>query len=223
MQFRNISRTFLTPAGDVEVLRNVDLDIHEGEFIIVTGPSGSGKSTFLHLCALIDTPTDGDIILGDDNIAHLNESALCSIRKNRIGIVFQNFCLLPHRTVRDNILFRFRYLDTFPRDAEQRTDSVLQQIGIESIGNRTARLLSSGEQQRVSIARAVVIKPFILLADEPTGNLDSDSVQSVMKCFKDLHATGMTILMVTHNEDLLRYGTRHLVCKNHTITEGPAV
>lgn len=219
MRFRNVSRTFHTPAGDVEVLKEVNLDINEGDFIIVTGPSGSGKSTFLHLCALIDTPTSGDIMLDSDSISKLDEPTLCSIRKQRIGIVFQSFCLLAHRTVRDNVIFRFRYLDIFPRDAEQRTDSVLKQMGLDSIRNRTARLLSSGEQQRVSIARAVVMSPFLLLADEPTGNLDSESAGTVMRCFKDLHDRGMTILMVTHNEDLLGFGTRHLICRNRTLTE----
>jgi len=160
-------------------------------------------------------------MLGEDNISRLDEPALCSLRKNSIGIVFQNFCLLPHRTVRDNVMFRFRYLDTVPGDAEQKADSVIKQIGIASISSRTARLLSSGEQQRVSIARAVVLNPFLLLADEPTGNLDSESVDSVMRCFKDLNSNGMTILMVTHNEDLLRYGTRHLICRNRTLVERP--
>ena len=221
MTFKNVSRRFSTPAGPVEVLENVNFSIMPGEFLVITGPSGSGKSTLLHLAALIDQPSSGRVLMEDQDIATLAEPELCDLRKKQIGLVFQKFCLLPHRTAKENIFFRFRYIHTSPADANRQTASVMDQMHISDIADRKARLLSSGEQQRVAIARAVVQPPLLLLADEPTGNLDSKSADAVMQSFQDLNAQGLTIVMVTHNEHLLRYASRHLVCEDRTVTERP--
>jgi putative ABC transport system ATP-binding protein len=219
MTFQNVSRSFGTPAGSVDVLENISFDIMPGEFLVITGPSGSGKSTLLHLAALIDQPSSGSVLLKGQDIAQVTEAELCDLRKKQIGLVFQKFCLLPHRTAKENILFRFRYLHASAATADKQTDSVMSQMSISDIANRKARLLSSGEQQRVAIARAVVQTPLLLLADEPTGNLDSKSAESVMQSFQDLNAQGLTVVMVTHNENLLSYATRHLVCEDRTVTE----
>lgn len=221
MAFSGVSRTFNTPAGDVNALKEVNLSISEGEFLVITGPSGSGKSTLLHICALIDSPSSGTVSMLGTDISAATELELCRMRKTQIGLVFQRFCLLPHRTVLDNILFRFRYLDSRPPDAADLAQAAMRQVGIDNIPDRLARLLSSGEQQRVAIARAVVQKPRLLLADEPTGNLDSASATAVMDCFKKLNDSGITIVMVTHNESLLPYASRHLVCVNGRLEEGP--
>ena len=219
MTFKNVSRRFTTPAGPVEVLEDVSFSIMPGEFLVITGPSGSGKSTLLHLAALIDQPSSGTVLMEKDDIATLGEPELCDLRKQKIGLVFQKFCLLPHRTAKENILFRFRYIHTSPEAANRQTESIMDQMHISEIADRKARLLSSGEQQRVAIARAVVQPPLLLLADEPTGNLDAKSSEAVMQSFQDLNAQGLTIVMVTHNEQLLRHASRHLVCKDRTIKE----
>ena len=221
MRLNNVSRSFMTPAGPVDVLKHVDLNIVQGEFLVVTGPSGSGKSTLLHICGLIDQPCEGTVELQGKDISRTPERTLCSIRKQSIGIVFQRFCLLPHRSTLDNVLFRFRYIEPEPHDALERAQNVMRDMGITDIADRQARLLSSGEQQRVAIARAVVQEPVILLADEPTGNLDSESASAVMECFNVLHRKGLTIVMVTHNESLLSQATRHLICRDGCVQEGP--
>lgn len=219
MRFMDVSRSFSTPAGPVNVLKDVSFDIMESDFLMITGPSGSGKSTLLHICALIDKATSGKVILSGRDISAIDERELCALRKESIGLVFQKFCLLPHRNVRDNILFRFRYIEHPPSDMPLRAAEVMKQMGIAHLAERPARLLSSGEQQRAAIARAVIKKPLILLADEPTGNLDSESSKTVMDAFRELNSNGLTIIMVTHNEHLLDYATRRLVCENGRITE----
>lgn len=221
LRLRNVSRSFTTPAGPVDVLKHINLNISRGEFLVLTGPSGSGKSTLLHICAMIDQPSEGNVELQGRDVSQASELTLCDIRKQSIGIVFQRFCLLPHRSALENVLFRFRYLDPPPFDALEKTRTVMKEMGITGIAERQARLLSSGEQQRVAIARAVVQEPIILLADEPTGNLDSESAASVMECFEVLHRKGLTIIMVTHNEALLTFATRHLICRDGSIEEGP--
>jgi putative ABC transport system ATP-binding protein len=218
LRLQGVGRTFQLPAGPVEVLRGADLTLNRGDFAMVTGPSGSGKSTLLNICALLDTPTAGDVVFEGRDISALGEAELCALRSVRIGMVFQRFRLLPHRSALANVVFRFRYVTPAPEDAEERSESLLAEMGLAAHARRPARLLSSGEMQRVAIARAVVLRPSLLLADEPTGNLDVASGHMVMAAFADLHRQGLTIMMVTHNEDLLSYGTRHLVCRNGVLT-----
>lgn len=222
MQLINVHRSFDTPAGPVHVLRGLDLRIQKGEFLVITGPSGSGKSTLLHLCALIDQPSSGKVFLDGSDISHLCDDDLARIRKHEIGIVFQRFCLLPHRSAFDNVMFRFRYIDDPPQNAADLARNRMRQAGILDIAERKARLLSSGEQQRVAIARAMVQQPKLLLADEPTGNLDSASSQAIMTCLQDLNRSGLTVVMVTHNEQLLPYASRHMVCRNGRLEPGDA-
>jgi putative ABC transport system ATP-binding protein len=210
------------PFGDQQVLRNVNLDIYQGDFIAITGPSGSGKSTLLNLAALLDSPTSGELKFFNNNVNYLTEDDLSDIRKNQISMVFQNYNLLPRRSVLENVMFRFRYLESDPKNAEARSRQALEHLNLETISDKSVRLLSGGEMQRVAIARAVANSPKLLVADEPTGNLDSSTTKLVMESFARLNQTGITILLVTHNENLLDYCSRHITCRDSKLYEEAA-
>ena len=216
---RDVNKSFRASHGCVDVLHSVTLSLSKGEFAILTGPSGSGKSTFLHLAALLDVPTSGELFFEEQEITSLWDDELCDLRKNSIGIVFQKYYLLPHRTVFENILFRFRYLDYSSSDARKRASEALEMMHLDAIADRPARLLSGGEMQRVAIARAVALMPKLLIADEPTGNLDSASANAVMDYLTMLNQAGITILMATHNESFLKYCSRHLVCRDGRVSD----
>lgn len=218
LQLHDVNKSFRASHGSVDVLHSVSLSLAEGEFAIVTGPSGSGKSTFLHLAALLDVPSTGELFFEEQEIALLRDNELCDLRKNSIGIVFQKYYLLPHRSVFENILFRFRYLDYSSSDARKKASEALEMMHLDTIADRPARLLSGGEMQRVAIARAVALMPKLLIADEPTGNLDSSSANAVMDYLRMLNQAGITILMATHNEAFLKYCSRHLICRDGRIT-----
>ena len=219
LEMQNVNKAFSSPHGRVDVLHHVDFVLSEGDFVMITGPSGSGKSTLLHLAALLDHPSSGQVLFDGQDITLLDESGLCELRKHKVGMVFQKYCLLPHRSVLDNVLFRFRYLDWDREKARSRSLQVLETMGLRNVADRPARLLSGGEMQRVAIARGVVLQPRVLIADEPTGNLDGTSTQDVMECLRMFNRDGITILMVTHNEDLLDFCTRRLVCRDGSLSE----
>lgn len=219
LQMRDVTKHFTTPRGVVEVLRGIEVTIPAGQFVALTGPSGSGKSTFLNLAALLDTPTRGELFLDGDDVARLPEHELCAVRKDKIGMVFQKFCLLPHRSALDNVLFRFRYLETPTAEARACAEQALDTVGLLGQADQPVRLMSGGEMQRVAVARAVAHRPSLLVADEPTGNLDRAAAQGVMEIFARLHQQGITVLLVTHNEDLLRYAQRHLVIRDGRLEE----
>lgn len=217
LQLQNVNKSFRAAHGSVDVLTGVNLSLSEGEFAIVTGPSGSGKSTFLHLAGLLDAPTSGKLFFEDQEVSKLDGGDLCDLRKNRIGIVFQKYYLLPHRSVLENVLFRFRYLDYSNSGARARARKALEMMRLDTIADRPARLLSGGEMQRVAIARAIALMPKLLIADEPTGNLDLSAATSVMDYLSMLNQAGLTILMATHNDSFLKYCSRHFVCNDGRI------
>ena len=219
LEMRGVSKSYQTAVDRVDVLRRVDLRVRPGEFVGITGPSGSGKSTLLNLAALLDQPSEGTIRLDGEDVSALDADALCERRKTKIGMVFQQFCLLPGRSVRDNVAFRFRYTGVAAHEARERAETTLRMLGLGPLAGRPARLLSGGEMQRVAIARAVALRPALLAADEPTGNLDRTAATTVLDCFRRMHEDGLTILLVTHNESLLPYCTRHLVCRNGTLED----
>jgi putative ABC transport system ATP-binding protein len=209
LEFRDVSRRF----GDVEVLRGVNFSVNRGDFMAITGPSGSGKSTMLHLAALLDAPTAGQIFLEEENISAAGSEQQTELRKRKIGMIFQRANLLTRRSALANVAFRFRYTGESDKYALESARRALDEVGLAGIADRTARVLSGGEMQRVAIARAIALQPALLLADEPTGNLDRASAKSVMETLARLNRSGITILLVTHNEELLPYCSRH--CSLH--------
>lgn len=217
LHMQAVQKSYGTPQGSAMVLRRVNLNIHEGEFVVITGPSGSGKSTCLHLAALLDMPTAGQVLLDGDDVSRLPDRESCHLRATRIGMVFQKYCLIPHRSVIDNVIFRFRYLEHNPDETMALARHALDIVGIGHLAGRTARLLSGGEMQRVAIARAIALRPRLLIADEPTGNLDHTTTLAVMEHFRRLNNDGITILMVTHNPLLLDYCSRHVSCADGII------
>lgn len=222
VELEGVRKAFTTPRGPVEVLKGLRLSVRRGEFVAITGPSGSGKSTLLHLAALLDAPTAGAIRFGGQDVTALNERQRCAIRKSRIGMIFQKFCLLPHRTAFENVLFRFRYLDVPADEAHRRARGALERVGLSAHADQPARLLSGGEMQRVAIARAIAQPPELLVADEPTGNLDRETARTIMTHLRDLQREGVAILLATHNESLLEYATRHLLCRDGRLEEPPS-
>ena len=221
LEMQNVSKVFKTPTDTLTVLQDVDIRVEQGEFIIVTGPSGSGKSTFLHLGALLDSPSSGEIFFARQETSTLHETRLAELRKEQVGVVFQKYHLLLHRTVLENIRFRFRYVDYDREYVARRVEHALTLLNLDDLSHRPVRLLSGGEMQRVAIARAIVLEPKLLIADEPTGNLDAQSTAMVMDCFQKLNGDGITILMVTHDLSLLKFCSRYLTCQGGTIGMTP--
>jgi len=221
LEMRGLSRHFPSPSGTVTALRHVDLKITPGEFVAISGPSGSGKTTLLHLSALLDRPTAGELFFNGSPVSRMTDEEIDELRKHRVGMVFQAFHLLPRRSVMENVRFRFRYQELDPDEELNRAAEALAWVGMEKLADREVRWLSGGEMQRVAIARAVAGRPALLLADEPTGNLDRANTQAVMECFQRLHEAGITILMVTHNEGLLSFASRHIQCRDGML-EGTA-
>jgi ABC-type lipoprotein export system ATPase subunit len=207
LRLEGVRKAFRGPAGAVEVLRGVDLVLGAGEFGVITGPSGSGKTTLLMLAGLLLPADAGQVWFDGREASHLGEGELAEIRKHGVGMVFQKFCLLPHRSALDNVQFRFRYLKQDARAARQLSAAALERVGLADKARQAARLLSAGEMQRVAIARALALPPRLLLADEPTGNLDPDSAARVMELFRELNRAGMSILLVTHNPAWAAPGT----------------
>jgi putative ABC transport system ATP-binding protein len=219
LHMENISKAFPSPRGPVTVLRNINLRVHAGEFVSITGPSGSGKTTLLNLAALLDQPSSGRLLLAGNDVQAVDEPARIELRKRRVGMVFQRFCLLPHRTVLENVVFRFRYLDTPPDEVLRLARLALAHVDMGPHADQPARLLSGGEMQRVAIARAIALPPDLLLVDEPTGNLDPATGSAIMDHFLRLHQSGITIMMATHNPALAEHTTRHIECHAGSLTE----
>jgi putative ABC transport system ATP-binding protein len=198
---RNLSKIYRKPGTNIEVgaLRNVDLDIIEGEFTAIMGASGSGKSTLMNILGCLDQPTAGQYILGDLDMSTLEDDELSEIRSQRIGFIFQNFNLIQQLTVLENLEVPMFYLGVSPRERRRRAIEMAERVGLEERLDHRPMQLSGGQQQRVCIARALINHPLILMADEPTGNLDSKTGQAILELFDELVADGKTIIMVTHD------------------------
>jgi putative ABC transport system ATP-binding protein len=199
LSLARLSRTYGRDACTVRALDEVTLGVERGEFLSISGPSGSGKSTLLHVLALLDTPTAGLYELAGTDVAALADAERARLRNRRIGLVFQSFQLVPHLTVLENVELPLVYRRVEPRARRERSRLALDRVGLAA---RLAHLpdeLSGGEQQRAAIARAVVADPDVLLADEPTGNLDAAAAESVLAIFADVHRAGTTVIVVTHN------------------------
>ena len=201
------------------MLQEVNLKLGAGEFGIITGPSGSGKTTLLMVAGLLQPADGGNVWFDGQNMSKLNEDQWTEIRKVGVGMVFQKFCLMSHRSVLDNVLFRFRYLQHDPRKALSLSTAALERVGLTNKSRQESRLLSAGEMQRVAIARALALPPKLLLADEPTGNLDPESATRVMELFRELNRSGMSILLVTHNPEWITPGTTHWTLHDGKLTQ----
>ena len=195
----NITRIFRTEEVETVALNGVSIEVNDGEFVAVMGPSGCGKSTLLNILGLLDSPTEGKYWLGDEEVEHLKERERTAYRKGRIGFVFQSFNLIDELTVEENIELQLKYLGGEKKERKKRVIDILRKVKLSHRMKHYPHQLSGGQQQRVAIARAVVGRPRIILADEPTGNLDSKNGQEVMQLLSELNQEGTTVVMVTHS------------------------
>jgi putative ABC transport system ATP-binding protein len=209
--------------GDIAVhaLRGVSLTIRAGEMVAIMGRSGSGKSTLMHILGCLDTPSEGHYLLGGEDVSHLDETALAAVRNRRIGFVFQQFYLLPHLPAWRNVALPLAYAGIPPADRRDQALTALERVGLADRTDHRPNMLSGGQQQKVAIARALVTKPPLLLADEPTGNLDSHSTEEVLALFRELHREGHTVVLITHEPDVASVAGRTLYIRDGVLAEAP--
>ncbi|MDP4616181.1 MAG: ABC transporter ATP-binding protein [Schleiferiaceae bacterium] len=208
LQLRGITRDFKMGAQTVHVLKGIDLDIFKNQYVALMGPSGSGKSTLMNLLGCLDTPTEGTYVLNGSDVSALDDNALAEIRNNEIGFVFQTFNLLPRSTALENVALPLVYAGWGKEERIARASEVLEQVGLGDRMDHKPNQLSGGQRQRVAVARALVNKPALILADEPTGNLDSKTSVEIMKLFDEIQAAGNTVVLVTHEEDIAQRAKR---------------
>ena len=204
----NLTRIFRTEEVETIALNGVNIEVEDGEFIAIMGPSGCGKSTLLNILGLLDSPTEGKYWLNNEEVGHLKERERTAYRKGRIGFVFQNFNLIDELTVEENVDLQLKYLGVGKAERKERVLEILRKVKLSHRAKHYPHQLSGGQQQRVAIARAVVGKPSIILADEPTGNLDSKNGMEVMPLLSELNEEGTTIVMVTHSKHDATYASR---------------
>ena len=208
IKITNIKRDFVLGNEIVYVLKGIDLQINKGEYVALMGPSGSGKSTLMNLLGCLDTPTSGTYILNGKDVSQMQDDELAEILNKEIGFVFQTFNLLPRTTALDNVALPMIYAGYSKSERNERATEVLKQVNLADRMDHQPNQLSGGQRQRVAVARALVNKPSIILADEPTGNLDSKTSVEIMKLFGDIHASGNTVILVTHEEEIAAYANR---------------
>ena len=205
-----LGKSYVTAAGPFPALKGVDLTIRRGEYAAIMGPSGSGKSTFMNLLGCLDTPTMGDYFLVGRNVAHLPGDELAILRNRTIGFVFQGFNLLPRMTLEDNVALPLVYAHVEREPRRARAREMLAKVGLENYAKSLPARISGGQQQRAAIARALINSPSLILADEPTGNLDSHTSEEIMALFGQLNREGITIILVTHEADVAAHARRQV-------------
>lgn len=210
LSMKNITKVYQTEKVQTHALRDFNLEVKEGEFIAVTGPSGSGKTTFLNIAGMLEPFSTGDYLLDDVNIGTLNDNQLADLRNEKIGFIFQGFNLIPDLNLYENIEVPLRYAGIKSVERKRRIEDCLERVGLGSRAKHLPQQLSGGQQQRVAIARALAGKPRFLLADEPTGNLDSLMARQVMELLEQINKDGATIIMVTHDSELARRAPRNI-------------
>lgn len=208
IEIRNIIRDFKLGQEIVHVLKGIDLDIKRGEYLAIMGPSGSGKSTLMNLLGCLDTPTSGSYNLNGNDVSEMTDDELAEIRNTEIGFVFQTFNLLPRTTAIENVALPMIYAGATKKQRQLRATEVLHDVGLADRMDHRPNQLSGGQRQRVAVGRALVNKPSIILADEPTGNLDSKTGMEIMGLFDDIHKAGNTVIMVTHEEEVAAHAHR---------------
>lgn len=208
LKFYNLCKTYRTEEVETTALNNININIVRGEFVAIMGPSGCGKSTLLNIIGMLDNPTSGEYHFLSDEVAQASEKRLANIRKKNIGFIFQNFNLIEELTVFENVELALLYNNVPSKERKERVSKVLYKVGIGHRSKHMPSQLSGGQQQRVAVARALVAEPAMILADEPTGNLDSSHGEEVMEMLKELNQEGATIVMVTHSQAHANYAGR---------------
>ena len=219
IDIQGITKTYVNGKLSVPVLHGIDLVVNKGEFVSIMGPSGSGKSTFMNILGCLDRPTTGSYRLNGDEVATLSDDELAYVRNKQIGFVFQSFNLLTKLTALENVALPMIYAGVNKKMRIERASQLLQSVGLDERMDHLPSELSGGQRQRVAIARALANNPAIIMADEPTGNLDSKSTIDVMNIFRGLHDEGRTILLVTHEPYIATYASRNVVLKDGIIVE----
>jgi putative ABC transport system ATP-binding protein len=214
IRIRELTREYHMGEQRILALRGVSLEINRNEYVAIMGPSGSGKSTMMNLLGCLDTPTGGEYWLNGHEVSQLSDDALARVRNREIGFVFQTFNLLPRATALHNVELPLVYAGLRTRERRARAEAALERVGLAERMHHRPNELSGGQRQRVAIARALVNQPSILLADEPTGNLDSVTSEEIMQVFGELHAAGQTIIMVTHESDIAAHAARVVVLRD---------
>ena len=217
LSLKNVSKTYKVGDQTIYALKNVSFDIHPGDFISIVGKSGSGKSTLMHILGLLDSPTSGEVILNGKNVSKYPEEHLAKVRNQEIGFVFQAFNLLSRAKTLENVLLPLQYSNVPKKDWEKRAFEMLKLVDLTERVNNKSNELSGGQRQRVAIARALVNDPAVILADEPTGNLDSKTGQEIIKKFIELNKLGKTIILVTHDSELAKVADEIFVIKDGEI------
>jgi putative ABC transport system ATP-binding protein len=210
IEIEGLYKDYDTPAGIFPVLKNVNLTIDEGDYVAIMGPSGSGKSTFMNILGCLDRPTRGEYRLGNQSVQSLNSNELAKLRNQTIGFVFQGFNLLARSSLLDNVSLPLVYASDRKSLRVEKSKKLLEKVGLGQYVNSKPNQISGGQQQRVAIARALVNKPTIILADEPTGNLDSKTSEEIMALFDSLNKEGTTIIIVTHEADIAEHASRQV-------------
>jgi putative ABC transport system ATP-binding protein len=225
VRLRDVHKTYRTGEMEVRAVRGVSLEIQRGEFVALMGASGSGKSTLMNILGCLDRPTAGRYVLDESDISALNRDQLADIRNNKIGFVFQNFNLLPRTSARENVELPLLYGRRGLTNAQlrEKADAILASVGLEGREDHHPSQLSGGQQQRVAIARALINDPEVVLADEPTGNLDSRTSIEIMGIFQQLNKRGITIIMVTHEQEIAAYARRNVMMRDGLILNDHSV
>ena len=214
IDLKNIIRNFQLGPQTVHVLKGIDLTIKKGEYVALMGPSGSGKSTLMNLLGCLDTPTSGSYMIANRDVSKMNDNQLADVRNKEIGFVFQTFNLIPRQTALQNVALPLVYAGEKKEKRISRAKKVLDEVGLSDRITHKPNQLSGGQRQRVAIARALVNSPSIILADEPTGNLDSSTSNEIMKLFEEIHKNGNTLIIVTHEEEVAQHANRIIRLKD---------
>jgi len=217
IKLKNVTKEYVIGESTIQAVKDVNLEVKRGEFIAIVGPSGSGKSTLMNLIGALDLATKGKIYLDKKNIEHLRESELAQIRGRKIGFVFQTFNLIPTLTAIENVMLPMMFQNYSTKERKERAKKLLKEVGLENREDFLVTKLSGGERQRVAIARALANDPEVILADEPTGNLDSKKGKQIMSIFKKLNEEGKTIIMVTHDLEMAKEAKRIIRIKDGRI------